>query len=189
MLIIMGVSNHFYHSRTSLKFGGFRDWNLRLRHTLFCHDIKICRDLRTFWKTWGKKCFFWDNKSVSWWKKCTDTCFFFACYTELNVQICNYVYKQRICREKRKIRAWRKFCGQFCLRRKAANFCHPAIYQMCINNHITKHQCSIFGHSAFTFSKMIFWKLSCCLIVWTQIHVQTHTHVGDGASPHTRLSS
>ena len=72
------------------------------------------------------------------------------------------------------------------------------IYQMCINNFKTKHQCLIFGHSSFTFSKMISWKLSCCVIVWTQIHMQTHTHVcakshqadmGDGASPHTRLSS
>ena len=32
-----------------------------------------------------------------------------------------YVQKQRICRENSKVFAWRKFCGHFCSRRKAAN--------------------------------------------------------------------
>ena len=36
-------------------------------HMLSCRDIKICYDLRTFWKTLGKKCFFFGVKnSVSW---------------------------------------------------------------------------------------------------------------------------
>ena len=37
----------------------------------------------------------------------------------------------------------------------------------------TKHQCLIFGHSAFTFSKMISLKLSCC--VWLcELKYNTH---------------
>ena len=37
------------------------DWdeNLKPLHKLFCRDIKICRDLRTLWKTLAKH-------SVSW---------------------------------------------------------------------------------------------------------------------------
>ena len=33
-------------------------------HTLFCRDIKICCDLRSFWKTWGEKVFFWGFHSL-----------------------------------------------------------------------------------------------------------------------------
>ena len=31
------------------------DENLKPEHMLFCCDIKICRGLRTFWKSLGKK--------------------------------------------------------------------------------------------------------------------------------------
>ena len=46
---------------------------------------------------------------------------YLAYYTELNVQICNYAQKQRICRKNI------KFDGHFCPRRKAANFCHRGV--------------------------------------------------------------
>ena len=42
------------------------DENLKHLHALFCPIIKICRDLRTFWKTWCNKVPFGDNNSVSW---------------------------------------------------------------------------------------------------------------------------
>ena len=29
------------------------DKNFKPKHTLFCRNINICRDLRTFWRTWG----------------------------------------------------------------------------------------------------------------------------------------
>ena len=38
---------------------------LTYTHTLFCRDIKICRDLRTFGETMGKKVL-WRGGSVSW---------------------------------------------------------------------------------------------------------------------------
>ena len=71
--------------------------NFRHQHTLLCLDIKICRDLRTFWKTMGQKVLFWDNNSVSW------------AWSALLQGIYCILY----------------FCGHFCPRRKVANFCHP----------------------------------------------------------------
>ena len=50
---------------------------------------------------------------------------FIAYYTELNLQICNYAQKRRICRGNSKYALDDFFCEHFCPRRKAANFCHP----------------------------------------------------------------
>ena len=33
---------------------------------LFCWEIKNCCDLHTFWKSFGKKMFFWVKNIVSW---------------------------------------------------------------------------------------------------------------------------
>ena len=61
----------------------------------FCRDIKICRDLRTFWKSLGKK-------SVVFWSK---TVFLgqevhyymhIIIENELYLKICNYAQKRRI---------------------------------------------------------------------------------------------
>ena len=49
---------------------------------------------------------------------------YIAEYTELNKN-CNYASKRRFCRENNKYAADENFCGHFCPRRKAANFCHP----------------------------------------------------------------
>ena len=50
---------------------------------------------------------------------------YIAYYTELNLQICDYALKRRICRENSTYALDDNFPGRFCLRRKAANFCHP----------------------------------------------------------------
>ena len=50
---------------------------------------------------------------------------YFANYTKLNLQICNYAQKRRICCENSKYAPDKNLCGHFCPRRKAANFCHP----------------------------------------------------------------
>ena len=42
------------------------DENSKPKHTLFCHHIKICRDLRTFWKSSVKRSVFWVKNRVSW---------------------------------------------------------------------------------------------------------------------------
>ena len=39
------------------------DENFKPEHTLFCREIKICRDLRTLWKSSGKKSAFLGKKS------------------------------------------------------------------------------------------------------------------------------
>ena len=46
-----------------------------------------------------------------------------AYYTELNLQICNYAQRRRICRENSKYEP--DFCGHFYPYRKATNFCRP----------------------------------------------------------------
>ena len=50
---------------------------------------------------------------------------YIAYFTELNLQICDYVQKQRIHRKNSKYALDENFHGHFFLWRKAANFCHP----------------------------------------------------------------
>ena len=50
---------------------------------------------------------------------------YIAYVTELNLQICHYMQKQRICRENCKYALNENLHGHFCPRRKAAKFCHP----------------------------------------------------------------
>ena len=52
---------------------------------------------------------------------------YIAYFNELNLQICDYAQKRRICRENCKYVLDENFHGHFCLRRKAAKFCHPAV--------------------------------------------------------------
>ena len=69
-----------------------------LNHNIrLCHDIKICRNLRTFWEALGnKKCFFW-SKTVFLVRDVQYFMVYIAYYTELNWQICIYAQKRRIC--------------------------------------------------------------------------------------------
>ena len=55
---------------------------------------------------------------------------YIAYYTELNLQICNYAQKRRICRENSKYVLDKNFYGHFCARRKAVNFCHPDLIEI-----------------------------------------------------------
>ena len=50
---------------------------------------------------------------------------YIAYFTELNLQICDYAQKRRICRENCNFAFDENFHGHFCPRRKAAKFCHP----------------------------------------------------------------
>ena len=69
------------------------DKNFKPGHTLFC------RDLRTFWRSLGKKVPFW-VKTVFLGQEVLYYMVYIAYFTELNLQICNYTQKRRICREK-----------------------------------------------------------------------------------------
>ena len=53
---------------------------------------------------------------------------YIAYFTELNLQICHYAQKRRICRENCKYSNDENFHGHFCPWRKAAKFCHPGLY-------------------------------------------------------------
>ena len=87
------VQRHEGPSPKSLESGE----NFKPLHTLFCRDIKICRDLRTFWKSLGKKnAFFW-SKTVFLVQEVHYYMIYLAYYTELSLQNCNYAQKQRIC--------------------------------------------------------------------------------------------
>ena len=73
------------------------DKNFKPQHTLFCPDIKIHRDLRTFWKTLGKKSAHLGH--LQWFLDKKGTHDKYIIYTELNLQIWNYVQKRCICCE------------------------------------------------------------------------------------------
>ena len=90
---------------------------------LFSSNIKIwfTHFLEDFWQ---EKCTFW-SKTVFLGQEVHYNMVKIAYYTELNVQICNYAQKRRICCENSKYSPEKNFFGQFCPRRKAANLCHP----------------------------------------------------------------
>ena len=92
---------------------------------LFCRDIKIPRNLRTFLNLWAKKCCFFFGKTVSLGQEVHYYMVYIAYCTVLNLQICINSLKRRICGENSKYAFDENVYGHFCPRRKAANFCHP----------------------------------------------------------------
>ena len=97
------------------------DKNFKPQNTLFCRDIKI----KALFESLDKKSvFFFVKNNVSWTRSAL---LHIAFHIELNFQICNYVQKRRICRKNSKYALGDSFYGHFCHRRKAANFCHPAL--------------------------------------------------------------
>ena len=87
-------------------------------------QIKICRNLRTFWRSLGKKSAFWVKKSV-FRQEVHYYMVYIAYFIELNLQICDYAQKRRICRKNCNYAFDENFHGHFCPPRKAAKFCHP----------------------------------------------------------------
>ena len=85
-------------------------------------SLNICH---TFWESLGKRMPF-GSKTVLLGQEVHYYMVYIAYYTELDLQICDYALKLRICRGNSKYYALdENFPGRFCLRRKAANFCHP----------------------------------------------------------------
>ena len=109
------------------------DENFKLQHMLYCRNIMFCCDLCTFWKTLGKKKCSFRSKTVFFGQKVPYYMVNIAYYTEFNLQICNYAQKRRICRGNSKDVPDKNFCGHFCPRRKAANFCHPVLSMIFFN--------------------------------------------------------
>ena len=76
------------------KFGLRRKFEARTYAIL--SGINICRDLRTFFRSLGKKSAFLGQKQCFLGKKCTMHMVYIAYFTELILQICDYAQKQRI---------------------------------------------------------------------------------------------
>ena len=82
------------------------DENFKPKHTLFCRKLRL-RDL------WAKKCHF-GSKTVFLGQEVHYYMVYIAYFTELNLQICDYAQKQRICRENCKYALDKNFHGHFC---------------------------------------------------------------------------
>ena len=89
-------------------------------------QIKICRNLLTFWRSLGKKKCQIGSKTVFLGQEVHYNMVYIAYFTDLNLQICDYAQKQRNCRKNCKYAFDENLHGHFCPRRKAANYCHPA---------------------------------------------------------------
>ena len=71
-----------------------------------------------------KKCLF-GSKPVFFRQEVHYYMVYIAYFTELNLQICDYTQKRRICCENCQYVLDENLHGHFCPRRKAAKFCHP----------------------------------------------------------------
>ena len=78
-----------------------------------------------------KQCFF-GSKTVFLGQEVHYYMVYIAYFTELNLQICNNVQKRGICRKNCKHALDENFHCQFCSRRKASKFCHPASAIYCM---------------------------------------------------------
>ena len=92
---------------------------------LFCRKLRFVAIYALFEELWAKKVPFW-VKTVFLGQEVPYYMVYIAKYIELNLQLCNYAQKRRICRENSKYAPDENFCGYFCPRGKAANFYHPA---------------------------------------------------------------
>ena len=77
------------------------DENLKPQQTRFCRDIIDLSRFSHFLKTFGQKCFF-GSKTAFLGQEVHYYMVNIAYYTELNLQICNYVQKRRIYRDNSK---------------------------------------------------------------------------------------
>ena len=95
-------------------------------------QIKICRDLRTFWRSLGKKKCLFGSKTVFLGQEVHYYMVYIAYFTDLILQICDYAQKRRIWREICKYALDENFHCHTCSRRKAAKFCHPVLLSLII---------------------------------------------------------
>ena len=89
---------------------------------LFCPDIKICRDLRTFWKTWGQKSLFFGTATLF----LVQVRYYslhgiYAYYTELNLQIAITHKNDAFVAKIANMRLTKIFVGSFALPERLSN--------------------------------------------------------------------
>ena len=111
---------HGWHPPKSLD----SDENFKPEHTLFCRELRFVAIYALFGDLWAKKCLF-GSKTVFLGQEVHYYMVYIAYFTELNLQICDYAQKRRICRENCKYAFDENFHGPFCPRQKTAKFCHP----------------------------------------------------------------
>ena len=102
------------------------DENFKPEDTLFCRKLRFAAIYALFGDLWSKKVPFWVKNSVSWARSALLNVYI-AYFTELNLQICDFAQKRRICRENCKYALDERFHGHFCPRRKPAKSCHPGL--------------------------------------------------------------
>ena len=97
------------------------DQNFKPEHMLFCRKLTFVAIYALFGDLLAKKKCLFGSKTVFLRQEGH-----IAYFTELGLQICDYAQKRRICRENCIYSFDENFHGQFCPRRKAAKFYHPA---------------------------------------------------------------
>ena len=100
------------------------DENIKPEDMLFCCELRFVMIYALLGDLWAKKCLF-GSITVFLGQEVHYHMVYNAYFTELNLQICDYAQKRRICRENCKYVMDENFHGHFCPRRKAAKFCHP----------------------------------------------------------------
>ena len=99
------------------------DKNFKPEHMLFCRELRFVAIYAVFGRLWAKIVLF-GSKTVFLGQEVHYNMAYITYYTELNLQICDYVQKQRICCKNSKYALDKNLHGHYCHRRKAANFCH-----------------------------------------------------------------
>ena len=95
------------------------DKNFKLEHTLFCCELRFATIYALFGDLWGKNAFlgqkqFFLGQEVHYYM------IYIAYSIELNLQICNYAQKRRICRKHCKYALDKNFHDHFCPQRCSA---------------------------------------------------------------------
>ena len=91
------------------------DKNFKPEHTLFCRELRFVAIYALFGDLWAKKCLF-GSKTVFLGEEEHYYVIYIAYFTELSLQICNYVQKQRICNKNSKYTPDEIYIGKYCPR-------------------------------------------------------------------------
>ena len=100
------------------------DENFKPEHTLFCRELRFVAIYALFGDLWAKKCLF-GSKTVFLGQEVHYYMVYIAYFTELNLQICDYAQKQRICRKNCKYALDKSFHGHFCPLTKGCQILPP----------------------------------------------------------------
>ena len=90
----------------------------------FCRKLIFVTIYALLGDLWAKKRAFFGQKQCFLGQEVHYYMVYIAYFNELNLQICDYAQKWRICRKNCKYALDENFHGDFCPRQKAANFCH-----------------------------------------------------------------